>query len=208
MIANERTPAQTSKLAAGRSAPGWYPNEYDPNSERWFDGVNWTPTTRPTGGAVRYPQPWPADAAAAGRGPSVAIMWVNALLAWCVLPAVYLVYLTIRNVAWARKRDRPYARYLAPLVTVVAAFLLLVVIGANLSSSASSAGGPMTPDKLAQSVLDADHDQNTANPLSSVSCDPQSVQADGSGTYECTETFQSGGMSWPTITVNPDGSWN
>jgi hypothetical protein len=92
---------------------------------------------------------------------------------------------------------------------LVGAVALVLAISALTGCRSDGVGdsGPMTPNKLAQKVLDYNHKQNTANPLESVSCDPQSVQADGSGTYECTEMFQSGGMSWRTITVSPDGSW-
>jgi len=64
----------------------------------------------------------------------------------------------------------------------------------------------MTPNKLAQLVLAASAQQNSANPMVDVSCDPQTVLRDGSGTYECTESFESG-MSWRDFTVKPDGSW-
>lgn len=90
-------------------------------------------------------------------------------------------------------------------VTLLALVLTLICLtGCNEAVS----DGPMTPYKLAGQILDRNHEQNTANPLVSVICDPSpDVRADGSGNYECTETFQSGGMSWVNFVVNSDGSW-
>jgi hypothetical protein len=98
------------------------------------------------------------------------------------------------------------ARVIRVIVGAAAAALAL----AALTACGSGDSGPMTPDKLAQKMLDQNLKENTANPMTDVTCDPnpQSVQADGSGTYDCTEIFQSGGEGSRTVTVNPDGSWS
>ena len=86
-----------------------------------------------------------------------------------------------------------------------------IAILATAGCGSSGGGGPMTPSLLDQKVLDYSHHhhQNAANPLRDVRCDPQpSVdQNDGSGTCDCTLTFDSGGEGFKTVTVNHDGSW-
>jgi hypothetical protein len=62
------------------------------------------------------------------RRPSVGVMWANAVLAWSLLPGLYLLYLTVRNIAWARSQRQPWVRYAMPLATVVA----VVVVGITL----------------------------------------------------------------------------
>lgn len=37
--------------------PGWYPDNTQPNTERWHDGTAWTPATRPMPGAAFTPPP-------------------------------------------------------------------------------------------------------------------------------------------------------
>lgn len=92
------------------------------------------------------------------------------------------------------------------LFRVIALSLGVVVVSGCASSNSS---GPVTPEKLAQKVVDSNHKANTNNPMTNVQCYPQSdVKADGSGTYFCDEYFQSGGQSRAKVTVNPDGSWH
>ncbi|MFF1880156.1 hypothetical protein ACFVVC_01640 [Pseudarthrobacter sp. NPDC058196] len=87
---------------------------------------------------------------------------------------------------------------------IVLALTLVVATGCGSNNS----GGPVTPEKLAQKIVDSNHKANTNNPLTNVQCYPQSdVKADGSGTYFCDEYFQSGGQSRAKVAVNPDGSW-
>lgn len=68
------------------------------------------------------------------KAPSVAVMWVNAFLSWSALPALYLLYLTIRNVVWAREHGQPWVRYVLPLATVVG----VVVVGVILLSQVNT----------------------------------------------------------------------
>jgi hypothetical protein len=44
-IVEERHPVATR--GHGGLAPGWYPDQNDPNSSRYFDGQMWTTATRP-----------------------------------------------------------------------------------------------------------------------------------------------------------------
>ena len=94
---------------------------------------------------------------------------------------------------------------------IVFAIAALTGCGAasNGGGSSPDTSGPMTPYKLAGLIIAADHRANTSNPLVNVTCDPQaSVTTDGVGPYDCTETFQSGGESFPTVVVNTDHSWH
>ncbi len=47
-------------------------------------------------------------------------MWVNAALSFALLPFAYLIYLTVRNIRWARRNSEPWAKYLAPMITLLA----------------------------------------------------------------------------------------
>ncbi|HPB73216.1 MAG TPA: hypothetical protein PLX71_09575 [Phycicoccus sp.] len=71
--------------------------------------------------------------------PSVGVMWINAFLSWAIMPLLYLLYLTIRNIAWATSNKRPWFRYAAPLLTViivgVGGFVLLLVWASSLPST-------------------------------------------------------------------------
>jgi hypothetical protein len=40
-------PVAQQPVATSGLAPGWYPDQNDPNSMRYFDGRAWTPQTQP-----------------------------------------------------------------------------------------------------------------------------------------------------------------
>lgn len=69
------------------------------------------------------------------RRPGVGIMWVNAFLSWSGLAFIYLVYLTIRNVVWAKQNEQPWLRYIAPLATIVILVVGLYVWARTLTST-------------------------------------------------------------------------
>jgi hypothetical protein len=94
-------------------------------------------------------------------------------------------------------------------VMFISGGLTALLLGAcnDSDSGPLSTENPMTPNKLAERIVQKNHSQNTNNPLTSANCSPREVAKDGSGSYECTLNFESGGMSWPKVLVNPDGSW-
>jgi len=52
---------------------GWYPDPYDPNSVRWWDGTQWTGEVRPAPTSQPNPTPttpWAATGAASGTSPA------------------------------------------------------------------------------------------------------------------------------------------
>lgn len=91
-----------------------------------------TPAEVPAPPAAQVPPP-PA--------PSVGVMWVNAALAWGVLPGIYLLYLTVRNISWAVSNGRPWVRYAMPLATIIALLFALLIIASMLPSQNSSPYG-------------------------------------------------------------------
>lgn len=105
---------------------------------------------KPVGPAVPPPAPVappppssyvaPAGYASTPSGPGVGIMWANAFLSWSGLALIYLVYLTIRNVAWASRNNQSPVKYLLPIGFVAGVFLLLLIVGQALGS-----GTPSTP---------------------------------------------------------------
>ena len=86
--------------------------------------------------------------------------------------------------------------------------LAALLLGAcnNSDSGPLSADSPMTPNKLAQLIVEKASSKKTNNPLASANCSPSEVAQDGSGSYECTLNFESG-MGWSKVQVSPDGSW-
>ncbi len=86
------------------------------------------------------------------RRPHLWVMWANAVLSWSVLPFVYLIYLTIRNINWSRRNSLPWFRYAAPIVTVIVVAgamvpfgLAIEANGLNISAPATSSNsGPVT----------------------------------------------------------------
>lgn len=48
--------------------------------------------------------------------PKLWVMWANAALSWSLLAFVYLIYLTVRNINWAKRNRLPWFRYAAPLI--------------------------------------------------------------------------------------------
>jgi hypothetical protein len=70
--------------------------------------------------------------------PSVGVMWMNAFLSWSALPGLYLVYLTVRNIAWARKSGQPWLRYAMPLATVLAVVIVGLILLAQVPTPSDS----------------------------------------------------------------------
>ncbi len=68
------------------------------------------------------------------RRPGVGIMWANAFLSWSGLAFIYLIYLTIRNIVWAKENAQPWLRYLAPLATIVVLVVGFVIWAGTLKS--------------------------------------------------------------------------
>jgi hypothetical protein len=68
-------------------------------------------------------------------------MWVNAFLFWGFFPGIYLIYLTIRNIGWARRNHRPWLRYAMPVVTLVLLFVALLVWASRLPAPATNPYG-------------------------------------------------------------------
>lgn len=67
--------------------------------------------------------------------PRVGVMWANVVMFWWIFPAIFLVYLTVRNVSWAVVNERPYWKYLAPIITLVVGFGLLLIFNSLVGSS-------------------------------------------------------------------------
>lgn len=68
---------------------GWYPNPEDASTERWWDGTQWTPTTRPT---TTAPPSFAAQPSAWGGQPSSThkpdnyLVWSILVTLFCCLP--------------------------------------------------------------------------------------------------------------------------
>lgn len=75
---------------------------------------------------------------ATAHRPQLWVMWLNAALSWSILAFVYLVYLTVRNISWARRNSLPWLRYFAPILTVILVTTTMVLIGAMSMASQSS----------------------------------------------------------------------
>jgi hypothetical protein len=86
--------------------------------------------------------------------------------------------------------------------------LAVLLLGAcnNSNIGPLSADSPMTPNKLAQLIVEKASSKKTNNPLTSANCSPSEVAQDGSGSYECTLNFESG-MGWKKVQVSADGNW-
>jgi uncharacterized RDD family membrane protein YckC len=55
--------------------PGWYPDATDPTRERWFDGSDWSPVTRPSPASPSFTSPSPASPAVPPAVPSSEPAW-------------------------------------------------------------------------------------------------------------------------------------
>jgi hypothetical protein len=87
----------------------------------------------------------PRPASSTGWKPSVSIMWLNACMFWGVFPGLYLLYLTVRNIAWARSHHQPWLRYAAPLTTLVSVLVLGVLLLAQLPATQPPSYHPYVP---------------------------------------------------------------
>jgi hypothetical protein len=89
------------------------------------------------------PQTGSPDMPALGsiQRPKLWVMWVNAALSWSLLAFLYLIYLTVRNIKWAKRNGVPSMQYAAPLLTVVSVTTVLLLgaigLGANSDNPAS-----------------------------------------------------------------------
>jgi hypothetical protein len=73
--------------------------------------------------------------------PSVGIMWVNALLFWGFFPGIYLIYLTFRNIGWARRHGKPWLRYAMPIATLLLLFVAVLIFASTLPDPANNPYG-------------------------------------------------------------------
>jgi tetratricopeptide (TPR) repeat protein len=127
---------------------------------------------------------------APGPHPKLWVMWVNAALSWSLLAFVYLIYLTIRNISWAKRNRVPWLRYAAPLVTVFAVTATMVGVGIVVATLYLGSSSPVIPTASAASppAVNSSQDPNisgvptrqeTAAPpqAGSVPVDPAKVAA-------------------------------
>jgi len=76
-----------------------------------------------------------SSAAPAQRPPHLWIMWANVALSWSGLALLYLMFLTFKNIRWARRNSQPWFRYAAPLATLASAIVVLGILGSLITSS-------------------------------------------------------------------------
>lgn len=88
-------------------------------------GVNGTPSTI----SPSVPNPAPS------QRPRLWIMWANVALSWSGLALLYLMFLTFRNIRWARRNSQPWFRYATPLATLASAIVVLGILGSLITSS-------------------------------------------------------------------------
>jgi hypothetical protein len=96
------------------------------------------PSTAARPGAPALPPPPSARNQLALARPSVWVMWINAALFWGVFPGIYLLYLTVRNIVWARSNKQPWLRYAMPLATLIALFVALLIWASTLPDTNGS----------------------------------------------------------------------
>jgi hypothetical protein len=94
-------------------------------------GVDETPSDASTSAPVQQPALW--------------VMWANAALSWSGLAFAYLLYLTYRNIRWARRNNRPWFRFAAPLATVVSLVMVAGALGNLINSSDLRNPAQVTP---------------------------------------------------------------
>lgn len=99
----------------------------------------------PALGVVPPPPPPQQPHADTMARPSVGVMWINAALFWGVLPGLYLLYLTPRNIHWAVQNRQPWLRYAMPLATLVALFVILLIWASTLPDPNSNPYGTTYP---------------------------------------------------------------
>lgn len=72
---------------------------------------------------------------APAQRPRLWIMWANVALSWSGLALLYLMFLTFKNIRWARRNSQPWFRYAAPLTTLASAIVVLGILGSLITSS-------------------------------------------------------------------------
>lgn len=91
--------------------PGWYADPQDPNSQRWWDGQQWTTNTQPVPTATPpqfeaqvYAAPAAGNDPIAGAKPDSYLVWAILTTLLCCLPfgIVAIINATKVDSAWAR----------------------------------------------------------------------------------------------------------
>jgi len=77
--------------------------------------------------------------------PQLWVMWANAALSWTVIAFCYLMFLTFKNIKWARRNSLPWLRYLAPIVTVISVTATMALLGMAIEAKGLRNPASVTP---------------------------------------------------------------
>lgn len=100
---------------------------------------------------------------APAQRPHLWIMWANVALSWSGLALLYLMFLTFKNIRWARRNSQPWFRYAAPLATLASAIVVLGILGSLITSSDLRNPAQATPLGNSNSAVNAPLARNSAN---------------------------------------------